>query len=119
LCLFWDLPPVALITRASSVCRDIIDAYVGGNKTDVQIEQEQLHEREKYILELEMKLDDTHRELDALKIDHQTVGGLIFHVTQMFTLSADVFNRHLCSFWQVWANQDLLREQTKELASFR
>ncbi|KAF7101332.1 hypothetical protein CFC21_102695 [Triticum aestivum] len=53
--------------------------------------KEQLHEREKYILELEMKLDDTHRELDALKIDHQTV----------------------------WANQDLLREQTKEIASFR
>ncbi|KAM0913303.1 hypothetical protein ACQ4PT_012248 [Festuca glaucescens] len=53
--------------------------------------KEQLHEREKYILELEMKLDATHRELDALKIDHQTV----------------------------WANQDLLREQTKELASFR
>ncbi|CAM0911766.1 unnamed protein product [Alopecurus aequalis] len=53
--------------------------------------KEQLHEREKYILELEIKLGDTHRELDALKIDHQTV----------------------------WANQDLLREQTKELASFR
>jgi len=53
--------------------------------------KEQLHEREKYILELELKLDNTHRELDALKIDHQTV----------------------------WANQDLLREQTKELASFR
>ncbi|XP_015695998.2 uncharacterized protein LOC102719038 isoform X2 [Oryza brachyantha] len=53
--------------------------------------KEQLHEREKYILELEMKLDNKDRELDALKIDHQTV----------------------------WANQDLLREQTKELASVR
>ncbi|KAF0898278.1 hypothetical protein E2562_007132 [Oryza meyeriana var. granulata] len=53
--------------------------------------KEQLHEREKYILELEMKLDDKDRELDALKIDHQTV----------------------------WANQDLLREQTKELATVR
>ncbi|KAE8804918.1 hypothetical protein D1007_18932 [Hordeum vulgare] len=53
--------------------------------------KEQLHEREKYILELEMKLNDTHRELDTLKIDHQAV----------------------------WANQDLLREQTNEIASFR
>ncbi|XP_010235365.1 uncharacterized protein LOC100831359 isoform X2 [Brachypodium distachyon] len=53
--------------------------------------KDQLHQREKYILELQMKLDDKERELDALKIDHQTV----------------------------WANQDLLREQTKELASVR
>ena len=53
-----------------------------GNKINVQIEQEQLHEREKYILELEMKLDDTHRELDALKIDHQTVGCLNCYILQ-------------------------------------
>ncbi|KAL5221269.1 hypothetical protein ABZP36_025982 [Zizania latifolia] len=53
--------------------------------------KEQLHEREKYTLELEMKLDDKDRELNALKIDHQTV----------------------------WANQDLLREQTKELQTVR
>ncbi|TVU04729.1 hypothetical protein EJB05_47873 [Eragrostis curvula] len=53
--------------------------------------KDQLHEREQYILELEMKLNDKDRELNALKIDHQTV----------------------------WANQDLLREQTKELANVR
>ncbi|XP_021320281.1 uncharacterized protein LOC8060899 isoform X1 [Sorghum bicolor] len=53
--------------------------------------KEQLHEREQYILELEMKLNDKDRELNALKIDHQTV----------------------------WANQDLIREQTKELATVR
>ncbi|RCV32134.1 hypothetical protein SETIT_6G233500v2 [Setaria italica] len=53
--------------------------------------KDQLHEREQYILELEMKLNDKDRELNALKIDHQTV----------------------------WANQDLLREQTKELATVR
>ena len=29
-----------------------------------------------------MKLGDTHRELDALKIDHQTVGGLNCYVMQ-------------------------------------
>ena len=91
----------------------------GGSRTDVQIEQEQLLEREKYILELEMKLGDTHRELDALKIDHQTVGGLICYVMRCSHQSADVLNHHFCSSWQVWANQDLLREQTKELASFR
>ncbi|XP_008646685.1 uncharacterized protein [Zea mays] len=56
-----------------------------------KIKQEQLHEREQYILELEMKLNDKDRELNALKIDHQTV----------------------------WANQDLIREQTKELATVR
>ncbi|XP_062194849.1 uncharacterized protein LOC133898249 isoform X2 [Phragmites australis] len=53
--------------------------------------KDQLHEREQYILELDMKLNDKDRELNALKIDHQTV----------------------------WANQDLLREQTKELATVR
>ncbi|XP_062191971.1 uncharacterized protein LOC133895568 isoform X2 [Phragmites australis] len=53
--------------------------------------KDQLHEREQYILELEMKLNDKDRELNSLKIDHQTV----------------------------WANQDLLREQTKELATVR
>lgn len=48
------------------------------NNFDVRIEQEQLHEREQYILELEMKLNDKDRELNALKIDHQTVSGVHF-----------------------------------------
>jgi hypothetical protein len=46
-------------------------------KFNVRIEQDQLHEREQYILELEMKLNDKDRELNALKIDHQTVSGLL------------------------------------------
>ena len=46
-------------------------------KFNVRIEQDQLHEREQYILELEMKLNDKERELNALKIDHQTVSGLL------------------------------------------
>jgi hypothetical protein len=48
------------------------------NNFDFRIEQEQLHEREQYILELEMKLNDKDRELNALKIDHQTVSVLHF-----------------------------------------
>jgi hypothetical protein len=47
-------------------------------KLGVWIGQDQLHEREQYILELEMKLNDMERELNALKIDHQTVSGLHF-----------------------------------------
>ena len=46
-------------------------------KFNVRIEQDQLHEREQYILELEMKLNDKERELNALKIDHQAVSGLL------------------------------------------
>lgn len=51
-------------------------SFLVGKKYWFRIVQEQLHEREKYILELEMKLDDKDRELDALKIDHQTVSAL-------------------------------------------
>jgi hypothetical protein len=54
------------------------------NNFDVRIEQEQLHEREQYILELEMKLNDKDRELNALKIDHQTVSVLHFMFFAIF-----------------------------------
>ncbi|WVZ91832.1 hypothetical protein U9M48_037955 [Paspalum notatum var. saurae] len=71
--------------------RETFQAAAKENAAAVAKLKDQLHEREQYILELEMKLNDKDRELNALKIDHQTV----------------------------WANQDLLREQTKELATFR
>jgi hypothetical protein len=85
------------------------------------IEQEQLHEREQYILELEMKLNDKDRELNALKIDHQTVSVLHFTFCNLHGKKKWKMSRHIffVSFCQVWANQDLLREQTKELASVR
>lgn len=53
--------------------------------------KEQLHEREHHILELERKVEEKDRELRAMKIDSEAA----------------------------WAKEDLLREQNKELASFR
>uniref|UniRef100_A0A6P3ZJJ5 uncharacterized protein LOC107414965 isoform X1 n=1 Tax=Ziziphus jujuba TaxID=326968 RepID=A0A6P3ZJJ5_ZIZJJ len=53
--------------------------------------QEQLHERDQTIHELERKLEDKERELHAIKLDNEAA----------------------------WAKEGLLREQNKELASFR
>ncbi|THU54050.1 hypothetical protein C4D60_Mb10t20930 [Musa balbisiana] len=53
--------------------------------------KEQIHEREQSILELERKLEEKDRELRAMKIDTEAA----------------------------WAKEDLLREQNKELATFR
>nr|XP_043615124.1 uncharacterized protein LOC122587110 isoform X2 [Erigeron canadensis] len=53
--------------------------------------QEQLHEREKAIMDLQRTLEDKDKELHAIRLDHEAA----------------------------WAKEDLLREQNKELASFR
>ncbi|XP_059628955.1 uncharacterized protein LOC132271552 isoform X2 [Cornus florida] len=53
--------------------------------------QEQLHEKEHRIHELERKIEDKERELRAIKLDNEAA----------------------------WAKEDLLREQNKELATFR
>ncbi|KAG1360627.1 hypothetical protein COCNU_09G000900 [Cocos nucifera] len=53
--------------------------------------KEQLQEREQHVHELEMKLEEKDRELRAMKIDNEAA----------------------------WAKEDLLREQNKELATFR
>ncbi|KAF7816640.1 uncharacterized protein G2W53_030609 [Senna tora] len=53
--------------------------------------QEQLCERERAVHELERKMEEKDRELHAIKLDNEAA----------------------------WAKQDLLREQNKELASFR
>ncbi|XP_010555751.1 PREDICTED: uncharacterized protein LOC104825162 isoform X2 [Tarenaya hassleriana] len=53
--------------------------------------QEQLHEKERTIRELERKMDEKDRELHAIKLDTEAA----------------------------WAKEDLLREQNKELATFR
>ncbi|KAJ1269473.1 hypothetical protein BS78_07G214500 [Paspalum vaginatum] len=93
-----ELQQVEIELRAQAIAhpqiieaRQSFQAAAKENAAAVAKLKDQLHEREQYILELEMKLNDKDRELNALKIDHQTV----------------------------WANQDLLREQTKELATFR
>ncbi|XP_010267437.1 PREDICTED: uncharacterized protein LOC104604674 isoform X3 [Nelumbo nucifera] len=53
--------------------------------------KDQLQEREQTIHELQMKLEEKDRELQAIKIDNEAA----------------------------WAKEDLLREQNKELATFR
>ncbi|CAL9008925.1 unnamed protein product, partial [Prunus brigantina] len=53
--------------------------------------QEQLHEREQTIHDLERKMEEKDRELHAIKLDNEVA----------------------------WAKEDLLREQNKELANFR
>ncbi|KAK7818754.1 hypothetical protein CFP56_041113, partial [Quercus suber] len=53
--------------------------------------QEQLREREQAVHELERKMEEKDRELHAIKLDNEAA----------------------------WAKEDLLREQNKELASFR
>ncbi|XP_020244070.1 LOW QUALITY PROTEIN: uncharacterized protein LOC109822297 [Asparagus officinalis] len=53
--------------------------------------KEQLKEKERHIEELEMKLEEKDRELRAVKLDNEAA----------------------------WAKDDLLREQNKELATFR
>ncbi|KAK9050402.1 hypothetical protein SSX86_030628, partial [Deinandra increscens subsp. villosa] len=52
--------------------------------------QEQLHEREKTIMDLQRTLDDKDKELHSIRLDHEAA----------------------------WAKEDLLREQNKELATF-
>ncbi|KAG6426602.1 hypothetical protein SASPL_110828 [Salvia splendens] len=53
--------------------------------------QEQLHEKEQNLCELERKIEDKDRELHAIRLDNEAA----------------------------WAKQDLLREQSKELQSYR
>lgn len=53
--------------------------------------QEQLHEKEQKIHELERRMDEKERELHAIRLDHEAA----------------------------WAKEDLLREQNKELQSYR
>ncbi|KAF7830776.1 uncharacterized protein G2W53_013109 [Senna tora] len=53
--------------------------------------QEQLHEREHRIHELERKVEEKEREIHAIKLENEAA----------------------------WAKQDILREQNKELATFR
>ncbi|KAI3457950.1 hypothetical protein Pfo_014613 [Paulownia fortunei] len=54
--------------------------------------QEQLHEKEQKIHELERRMDEKERELHAIRLDNEA---------------------------QAWAKEDLLREQSKELQSYR
>ncbi|CAL0319552.1 unnamed protein product [Lupinus luteus] len=71
--------------------RSTFDAQLKEHATNASRLQEQLREREHTIHELQRKMEDKDRELHTIKLDNEAA----------------------------WAKQDLLREQSKELATFR
>ncbi|XP_019437328.1 PREDICTED: uncharacterized protein LOC109343478 isoform X2 [Lupinus angustifolius] len=71
--------------------RSTFDAQLKEHANNASKLQEQFHEKEHTIHELERKLEDKDRELHTIKLDNEAA----------------------------WAKQDLLREQSKELATFR
>ncbi|KAI4307045.1 hypothetical protein L6164_030276 [Bauhinia variegata] len=81
-----------MIARTEIVeMQNSFDAQLKENADTVSKLQEQLNERELAIHELERKMEEKDREMHAIKLDNEAA----------------------------WAKQDLLREQSKELASFR
>ncbi|XP_019417222.1 PREDICTED: uncharacterized protein LOC109328280 isoform X1 [Lupinus angustifolius] len=71
--------------------RSTFDAQIKEHATNASKLQEQLREREHTIHELQRKMEEKDRELHTIKLDNEAA----------------------------WAKQDLLREQSKELATFR
>ncbi|RYQ84454.1 hypothetical protein Ahy_B10g103801 isoform E [Arachis hypogaea] len=71
--------------------RNTYDAQLKEHVNNASKLQEQLCERERTIHELERKMEEKERELHTIKLDNEAA----------------------------WAKQDLLREQNKELATFR
>ncbi|KAA8540086.1 hypothetical protein F0562_026778 [Nyssa sinensis] len=93
-----ELQQLEIELRAQLIARSEImemqnsfDAQIKENASASVKLQEQLHEREQTIHELEKKIEEKERELHAIKLDNEAA----------------------------WAKDDLLREQNKELASFR
>ncbi|PSS32963.1 Interaptin like [Actinidia chinensis var. chinensis] len=93
-----DLQQIEIELRAQIIARSEIMELQ--NNYDKQIKehananvklQERLHEMEQTINELERKMEEKDRELHAIKLDNEAA----------------------------WAKEDLLREQNKELQSFR
>ncbi|XP_050251404.1 uncharacterized protein LOC126698306 isoform X1 [Quercus robur] len=81
-----------LISRSEMVeLQTTFDAWIKEHAIATAKLQEQLREREQAVHELERKMEEKDRELDAIKLDNEAA----------------------------WAKEDLLREQNKELASFR
>ncbi|KAL1565493.1 hypothetical protein AAHA92_07701 [Salvia divinorum] len=93
-----ELQHMEIELRAQSIARsEIVRIH---NTFDAQIKehgnvnvklQEQLHEKEQKIRELEMKIEDKDRELHAIRLDNEAA----------------------------WAKEDLLREQSKEIQNYR
>ncbi|CAA6666675.1 unnamed protein product [Spirodela intermedia] len=93
-----ELEQIEIDLRAQIVARSEImevqknfDAQIKEHANAAAKLKEQLHEREQIICALEIKVEEKDRELRAVKIDNEAV----------------------------WAKEDLLREQNKELANFR
>ncbi|XP_071934082.1 uncharacterized protein [Coffea arabica] len=72
--------------------RSTYDAHIKEHENAKIKLQEQLREKEQRILELERKMEDKERELHAIRLDNEA---------------------------QAWAKEDLLREQSKELQTYR
>ncbi|XP_031382843.1 uncharacterized protein LOC116197000 isoform X2 [Punica granatum] len=93
-----DLQQMEIDLRARMIARSEItsirnsfEAQVKEHADAVVKLQEQLHEKEQIICDLEKKMEEKDRELLAIKRDNEAA----------------------------WAKEDLLREQKKELATFR
>ncbi|KAL6508272.1 hypothetical protein OROHE_021814 [Orobanche hederae] len=93
-----ELQNMEIEIRAQVIARTEIAGLQ--NRFDAQIKerthatlklQEQLHEKEQKIHELERQMDEKERELHAIRLDNEAA----------------------------WAKEDLLREQSKELQSYR
>ncbi|KAJ4783890.1 RNA polymerase II degradation factor [Rhynchospora pubera] len=96
-----EIQHLELELRAQAIARpqieeaqDSFDAQLNEHAATIAKLKEQLQERDKYILDIELKLQDKDRELHTLQIDNEAVRV-------------------------AWAKDDLLREQNKELATFR
>ncbi|KAK8599878.1 hypothetical protein V6N12_049748 [Hibiscus sabdariffa] len=95
-----DLQQMEVELRAQAIARPRIldmqsscDAQINAHANATAKLEEQIHENEKTINELKRKMEEKDRELHANKVEREE--------------------------WQAWAKEDLLREQNKELATFR
>ncbi|KAK6262554.1 hypothetical protein QUC31_008370 [Theobroma cacao] len=93
-----ELQQMEVELRAQAIARSRIlemqsscDAKIKAHANAASKLEEQLHESEQAIHELERKMEEKERELHAIKVEKE----------------------------EAWAKEDLLREQNKELATFR
>ncbi|XVF10161.1 hypothetical protein REPUB_Repub07fG0158800 [Reevesia pubescens] len=93
-----ELQQMEVELRAQAIARSRIlemqsscDAKIKAHANAAAKLEEQLHESEQTIHELERKMEEKDRELHAIKVEKE----------------------------EAWAKEDLLREQNKELATFR
>ncbi|KAK8518354.1 hypothetical protein V6N12_017503 [Hibiscus sabdariffa] len=95
-----DLQQMEVELRAQAIARPRIldmqsscDSKIKAHASATAKLEEQIHESEKTINELKRKMEEKDREIHAIKVEREE--------------------------WQAWAKEDLLREQNKELATFR